>query len=440
MKAEYQRELHHNYLVLSEEEGSCAEEFELRMISENQIPGFLNCQVRRIDQKEIFYYEITSRQSLKEHLTDRKAQKQLLELLFSAVSEAADRLPGYLLAPSGLLLDPEYIFLNAGEDQVWFCYCPAVESTLQEQLKLLSEFLLLRLDHEDKNAVVAGYAFYQQCMQKEPDTDLFRKILHQQEEKTVPEEDPEAEQREQLLDQFFAPEEPEEEQMTLRRKIFPGLIFAAAGAGFFFFRLAGYPAAGAGLAAGIGIAGGFIWKRTEKEEKQEDDSVQPAVWYEDGEAEKRTFVNRKEFGWEGDSDETVLLDADTGRNRETGSRRRAVLIPEEDRIGEKMVLTEDTYLIGKSRAAADLVIDSPTVSRLHAKLQWNQDTYQIQDLHSRNGTFVNETELSAEEIKTIRDGDRIRFAGSSYIFSAEGFADGVKSDILDEIIHTGADR
>ncbi|MBX7193104.1 MAG: sigma 54-interacting transcriptional regulator [Sandaracinaceae bacterium] len=51
------------------------------------------------------------------------------------------------------------------------------------------------------------------------------------------------------------------------------------------------------------------------------------------------------------------------------------------------VTIDETSLVG-SAPSADVVIDDPTVSRLHAEIQIRDDGVWIRDLGSRNGTFV----------------------------------------------------
>ena len=45
-----------------------------------------------------------------------------------------------------------------------------------------------------------------------------------------------------------------------------------------------------------------------------------------------------------------------------------------------------------------------------------EDGIYLEDLNSTNGTFVNEEAVLGKEKKKLRDGDRVRFAASEYIF------------------------
>lgn len=55
--------------------------------------------------------------------------------------------------------------------------------------------------------------------------------------------------------------------------------------------------------------------------------------------------------------------------------------------GRTVMLPEGSHLIGR-RADCAICIDDPSVSRVHAKLEVTRDAMRLEDLHSKNGTFV----------------------------------------------------
>jgi pSer/pThr/pTyr-binding forkhead associated (FHA) protein len=66
---------------------------------------------------------------------------------------------------------------------------------------------------------------------------------------------------------------------------------------------------------------------------------------------------------------------------------------------------------------ADLRIDDPRVSRLHARIEMRDDGVYVEDLGSRNGTTVN-GELS--ESRRLAAGDEIGIGAASIIFRGVG--------------------
>ena len=99
------------------------------------------------------------------------------------------------------------------------------------------------------------------------------------------------------------------------------------------------------------------------------------------------------------------------------------LLPKSEGMSE-IHLTGNDMLIGKNQQYAEMIIDSPAVSRIHARLRFRAGRYFIEDLSSRNGTTVNGEPLCGEEERVLAEGDVITFADVSYIFSrAEKGAD-----------------
>lgn len=80
----------------------------------------------------------------------------------------------------------------------------------------------------------------------------------------------------------------------------------------------------------------------------------------------------------------------------------------------------------------DVVLDNPVVSRRHAILQLVEDQYQIVDLGSTNGTFVNGERIKAQILK---DGDEILIGSKSMFFDRSAIVhytrgSGIKIDAL----------
>ena len=56
-------------------------------------------------------------------------------------------------------------------------------------------------------------------------------------------------------------------------------------------------------------------------------------------------------------------------------------------------LDRTVHVIGKS-PAADIFADNPYVSRTHAQISVNGDYFEIRDLGSKNGTYLNGVKIS----------------------------------------------
>jgi len=121
-----------------------------------------------------------------------------------------------------------------------------------------------------------------------------------------------------------------------------------------------------------------------------------------------------------DDDVTGLLDEE---DEETG------LLEDDYKLYPKLyrVKTEDyipinkgNFRVGKERGSVDyFVADNPKISRAHADIESRNGKYYITDRNSKNGTYLNERRLYANQKTEIFDGDLVRMANEEFIFYAK---------------------
>lgn len=82
-------------------------------------------------------------------------------------------------------------------------------------------------------------------------------------------------------------------------------------------------------------------------------------------------------------------------------------------LGRRFPLERESMGIGR-RAPADVVVEDPLVSSLHAQLLRHDDAWFLRDAGSRNGTWVNDALVTLPY--PLRDGDRIRVGTTDLVF------------------------
>ncbi len=82
-------------------------------------------------------------------------------------------------------------------------------------------------------------------------------------------------------------------------------------------------------------------------------------------------------------------------------------------ITEDYQLNQDRMVLGR-HPECDIVLDSASVSRQHAQIVRERDQYFVEDLHSRNGTFVNGRLIQGRQL--LADGDRLKICDLSLAF------------------------
>src|SRR5436305_5942428 len=105
--------------------------------------------------------------------------------------------------------------------------------------------------------------------------------------------------------------------------------------------------------------------------------------------------------------------------RSTGARKIPVRPAGRQRLVMVELLIKSGPLAGRrvepghqltvGRGAADLVIDDPSVSRIHAVFRSAGDAIEVEDLGSRNGTKVNGEPIAA--VTALRPGDSVEVGG-----------------------------
>ena len=70
--------------------------------------------------------------------------------------------------------------------------------------------------------------------------------------------------------------------------------------------------------------------------------------------------------------------------------------------------------IGKLDGYVDFCIDDPTISRMHARIELENDQLVLSDLNSTNGVYLNGLRLRPNERRIIEAGDEIRFGSLNY--------------------------
>src|SRR4051794_5881834 len=81
--------------------------------------------------------------------------------------------------------------------------------------------------------------------------------------------------------------------------------------------------------------------------------------------------------------------------------------------GVKLPLSADKITLGRN-ADCGIVINMPAVSREHALIRRIDGNFYIEDLKSRNFTFVNNQKISTRTL--LRHNDRIKICESEFLY------------------------
>ena len=451
MKAEYKRDMNHNYLILYGEKDINTDSYQVRMLVGNIIPSLLKCRIQGVDGKFMMYFDITSKQAVSTLYEEKKLGNEDLRLIFGGFVRVMEEAAEYLINPAQLVLKPQYIFADCEKKELFFCLMPGYDKDIKEQFQLLTEYILPKIDHEDSEAVILGYGVYRRTMEnsfhlEHIKEELYRKQNNKEEIKTETEKDSREisvqETGEESLMQssgmsenFWREEKTEktDSHKLFGKKVAVFVLILLALASVTMAISGGYlPHQDISVLLGIVLAGmggimlavviirkaKAVYKQPQRESRKKpqlsETFVRPPVneiLQEGSDDSIKTMMEKKSLHREREEDfgETVVLSAGVVSGP-------ASLVSREPGELAPIYLQEELTVIGKLENACDAVIDLPTVSRIHAKIRKREEEYYLSDMNSRNGTIVNGRLLLPEEEYRLQEEDEVDFAQARYIF------------------------
>ncbi len=368
MKTEYVRDFKRNYLVICDEQ-VLTDNYEYKMMTKNDVSGLLRCSERMINGIGYLYYDITSKHAFSQFYADTVINMDTIKKLFSAIERICVQMEKYLLYTDGLHLEPEYIFVNADNEEYIFLYYKNEEETGGD-LRELINFLMERIDSNDLKATEAVYQMADMVMRSCYSLDeILRWFDEEFCRKEMAKEDsylPPIQYSTQQLDRIPKENINETKSKTgKKKKSLFGLIKSY-----------------------------FMGK--EEEDDDED-------YYEDY-SENEVF---EEEIPEEDNKTIYIPWIENCENKLYGVGKNNKL---------HIDLTRVPLTIGKLKGHVDIVIEDDSISRIHAKLTRESNRFFLSDQNSTNGTYRNGLRLNPNQTVPIEPGDEIALGKLKFIY------------------------
>ena len=478
MEIRYYKEQQHNFMVIKQTESESQAAYHSKMLKSRKMDHLLKVNERIVNGDKYNYYDITSKLSLKQLLGSRSLSMSDITPFMDDLRGACKEIDNYLLDTARLVLDPDMIFYSHVKEKYYFLYnisTPVEES--EHDIGLLMDYLLDKADSDDESASDLIYSLYEQYEKgildvwgmldiydnyaaagKKNDDSRNRSVSSIRgssfSDLTAPDTPSDLK-----ADPYFvydnndgpvpdpvpmpSPLPPAASAQSPARKTAP-IIIAVIG-------ILGLVACVtirmllkldpdeeliwlAGTIVSILLsAAGIIWfvissgKKNQTEPQPDsvaafsDPANCPDIHMEDfiaspsRSARPVSSGSKQEHLNEDIEDvyappiegQTVFFDGTS----ESGTYKLYAL----DRKNKKHIeLTHLPVTIGKLNGYVDFVIDHPSISRMHAKLDMQGDRLMLSDLNSTNGVYLNGMRLSPNEVREIEEGDEIRFGSLNY--------------------------
>lgn len=378
MECFYKRDLKKSFMVL---EGAFEElGYEKEVLKNNEISVLVSFYTVDVNNKTQIWYDISGMISLKDYFKQQGIQKDVIRKVILYIKIACEELEKYLINLKYIMftIDMIYVIRNHNEWKVMFVYCPSDEDVIG--IESVFEFLMSNANPGE--IMDMCFELYDRYMKGESLEQLIQFIDEIDEEERVESVAKITDEKEVLSESkiineqdirlydennsFLYDESEYEENEDVITKLKNFLIK-------------------------------FIGRKKEealnkmrvlfpKKEKSEDFEYEPDIEI----YEPTVVLKPKENDYE-------------GKLEYIGDKKES-----------NYYISKDEFNIGSSSEGNDAILHSPVVSRFHAKIFREGNSFFIEDLNSTNGTFVNGELLSYKEKKELFQKDKIMFADVCY--------------------------
>lgn len=366
MEVFFKRTMQQSYMVI---ENELYMGYDVSLISRCRMDGFFPVQTVVENGMLQFWYEIDGLQMLDSYLEEKEIDDKWLRAFLIQMENMFVIAEKYLLLENSILLSPEQIGICAETGQFYFCYLPGYVSDIRKQFQKLMEELLTKVDHKEKKAVDFAYAIYEMTLQENYSLGEIKELLA---EDRVGDEiflSKEVAEKEEYIESEYVMEEWEPEPANRQKEPVKNIKDT-------------------------------VKKKVQQlfEKKQTKESPVMQIAFEPDEEEEMVISNP-----------TVLLnsfDEIIGKLNYNGRHEE-----------QDFFITKDSFLIGTREDSVDGMLHSKAVSRIHAKIRKQGTEYFIEDLNSKNGTWLNGEVLNYKTSYPLKKNDKICFADEEYVFS-----------------------
>ncbi len=365
MEVTFKHSYNNNLMIIRDNE-LLINDYKINMIMKNKIEGLLDIYIGCVNGGAELSYVISSKQSVKELFFKEKMKYDDIRILIKGILYLSKELREYLLNINHIILKPEYIFLDINRIEVGYCYYPNNNGNFYEDFNSLLQEIIIITNHNDYKAVELIYGIVEICNRADYLLSDIEKYVDDMEQLTNIGEKQnilqtsinmnlENDETQENIKNTYDMEMPNEE--TLFSKLVNLL-------------------------------------NRKKNSKKE-------IFKDEKKVNDNSIIEENEYS------ETVLI-SDFLKDKE---RKLFSLCEKED-----IVINKYPFIIGKAAGKADEVITDNSVSRMHVRIDLKADEFIIEDLNSKNGTFLNDNRLAPYEKTNITIGDKITIASFDFVF------------------------
>lgn len=387
--------------------------YEYRMCKNNTLGSILGFQLRSQNGTYYFYYEVSGMQSLDVFLQSQKLKRDFMLILAKKIVRLCKELSEYALDLSSVVLEPKYVMITNGGEEVRFLYSFSENGIKNEGLEKLLESCIEYLDYKDEELVTLLYKVYEnmleqgECFGLEKEMESILLYFSEEEKElsqesinltrlTNPFEDYSNEIEVPLWNKSkVAQNETKHLRVGLVLLLLLNVAILCIWRPLTILKIFFCVSVGVVLI----VLNLNIIKQKKISKKEEVKQMQAEECIEEYERSSQGF------GINNESTQMITV-KDTEK----------FLCNVQGDNPQYIYFSEAKKIIGKNKERAQICITSESVSRIHAMILRRGDEYIVEDLNSTNGTWINGKALIPRNPCVLKEGDKVRFAEVEYIF------------------------
>lgn len=410
---EYVNDYKHNYLTeICEDE----DDFSLRMLMENDIPGLLRPEIRHMDGETKLYYCISGKQNLSNLFVNKNIGKKDFFSLLHSIYQLTGLAEEFFFSCGGIVLTPEMIFWNMENNLFEFIYIPSGDEGMN--LAEIADFIVSKVAYDDEQFSDLVYQFCEDVYENRMNLEKYiEEEKHFSENEEVQEREPERkEPREEVSEQddsgpieddlefgYYDREEVSKERKVKKKHEKKS---EKKGEKKSERKVVKRKSENSFLSALMDL----VFGRNEKLEYP--DNIEDFWSNDESDMEfrygERDCVSEPEERYEKEDTQTVFYDVASVRENKLYH------------IGKKhapnIELSHLPCVIGKDEEMVDYCISDVTVSRMHVRFFEEDGACWMQDMNSTNGTFHNGLRLRPNQKVLLQKEDEVGIGQMNYIY------------------------
>ncbi len=421
-------------------------EFDEKILLSRKLPGLLPMDKVFQDNRGMYWYTITGKQSLDAYCRIKRITSKFLEELVLAICAQMEILEWNLVSVDSLMLDPELVFVSNDSEEIIFSVYPGNREAVIGSFRTLMEYIITQIDHSDAHAIQLGYEMYEKSTIDGASLFEIRDQIRDRREQVAREE-----MQKNTIPTREVVDRDERNYENYYLKEEPAYVFAEENKE-------------KNLPKGKKDRGKFD-KNRNAGKRREEENVERVK--NSGERNNKVKEDKQKYDVENGIEaiweylcelwENMRVKIEefeksfVGKEKKPPAGYQIAYSPEEECVMEEKTMYEpqihpticiqpkkdhaegillyegmermedyriesDTTRVGKE-TQMELRIPKETISRFHARITRGKDgEYVLEDMNSTNGTYVNDEILSYKERKVLQSNDIVRFADVKYRF------------------------